>query len=237
MTDRLLISGSEDVLVQRTCSRVAIAVQDSAMIGYSPCGTRHGLRMLETGRVDACLMYWGAAEKNAYRHRGLLRGYRNHHDWVIARLLQRTQGLAITSTAANAEHTVDSLLDNRSLRWALRGEFAGSTRILQDLLSVRHIDPETLLQATLAESERSAVAAVSTGRADITCCTQSVAAEYNLAFVSVAMVALDLVLTRKTYFRTLLQAFLTHLRAEATLADAQTLGGYELFDDIELMTV
>jgi len=53
MTDRLVVAGSEDLLVQRVCARAAVAVQDTAMISYSPQDTRHGLRMLETGRVDA----------------------------------------------------------------------------------------------------------------------------------------------------------------------------------------
>jgi len=67
MTDRMVIAGSEDLLIQRACNRVAMALQDSAMISYSPCGTRHGLRMLETGRCDASLIHWGATEKQGLR--------------------------------------------------------------------------------------------------------------------------------------------------------------------------
>lgn len=237
MTDRMIIAGSEDVLVQRVFNRVAVDLQDHAMISYSPCGTRHGLRMLETGRVDMCIINWGASEKNALRHLGLLRTYRNHRNWVIARLLLRTQGLVVANSLVRPGHTIDSLLEDHKLRWAMRRDVAGSTRILQDLCNARHRNIDQLNQVVLAESERSAVTAVSTGQADIACCAQGVAQEHNLPFVPVATVALDLVMSRQTYFRTLLQECLKHFRTDETQNDANMLGGYELFDEIELITV
>jgi len=69
------------------------------------------------------------------------------------------------------------------------------------------------------------------------CCTQGVAHEYNLQFLPVAKVTLDLVMSRQTYFRTLLQSLLRHFHEEATQRDAEQLGGYQLFDEIELLTV
>lgn len=237
MTDRMVIAGSEDVLVQRVCNRVAVELQDHAMISYSPCGTRHGLRMLETGRADVCVIHWGASEKNALRHLGLLRTYRNHRNWVVARLLLRTQGLVVANSIATPERTIDSLLEDHKLRWALRRDVAGSTRILQDLCNARHRHIDQLNREVLAESERAAVTAVSTGLADIACCAQGVAQEHNLHFVPIATVALDMVMSRQTYFRTLLQECLKHFRTDETQSDAETLGGYELFDEVELITV
>ncbi|MBX2825240.1 MAG: helix-turn-helix transcriptional regulator [Gammaproteobacteria bacterium] len=237
MTDRLVIAGSEDVLVQRTCNRVALQLQDSALISYCPCGTRHGLRMLETGRADASIIHWGATEKQALRHLGLLRGYRNHRNWVIARLLQRTQGLALAHDYPEGRSSIGDLLASPALRWAFRESITGSTRLLQDLCSAHNTDINRLNSTLVTDSERSAASAVSTGLADITCCTQGVAHEYNLQFVPAASVTLDLVMSRQTYFRTLLQSVLRHFREEVTLQDAEQLGGYQVFDEIELLTV
>ena len=236
MTDRLVITGSEDTLVQRVATRTAHALQDSAMISYSPCGTLHGLRMLETGRADACFIHWGASEKKALRHLGLVRGFRNHKNWVMVRVLEREQGLAFSDDIASGDISIGSLLQNKSLRWAIRRESAGSTRILDDECKSRHLDIRRLNQSRQVDSERAAMASIGSGLADITCGAQAVAAEYQLHFEPLATVALDLVMTRQTYFRTLIQAFLKEFATSATEADLLTLPGYRVFSDFELLT-
>ena len=95
MHDRLLIGGSDDRLVHHVSSHAAIDWQQHALVSYSPSGTRHGLRMLDSGRIDACFINWGASEDTARRHLGLLRCYRNHQSWVVVRCLQRSQGLVL----------------------------------------------------------------------------------------------------------------------------------------------
>ena len=234
MTDRLVIAGSEDMLVQRVSNRAAIALQDSAMISYSPQDTRHGLRMLETGRVDATLINWGQTEHNALRHLGLLRTYRNHVNWVVVRLLNRSQGLILRHNGANAEAA--ELLLNPSLIWSLRRDSSGSMRVLADELTTLQRSMAELEVGQVCDSERSAVAAVSTGLTDITCGSESAAREQNLLFVPLCTVAIDLVMMRKTYFRTLLQEFLTTFRHAYTQHDIELLGGYRLNEEFKLVT-
>jgi len=78
LQDRLLLAGSDDRLMQHLCSQAAIDWQRQALISYSPNGTRHGLRMLDQGRIDGCFINWGAEQPDARRHLGLLRAYKNH---------------------------------------------------------------------------------------------------------------------------------------------------------------
>ncbi len=236
LNDRLFIAGSEDVLLQRICNRFALAQQQSAMVGYSPSGTRHGLKMLETGRVDACFIHWGATQNNAVRHLGLLRSYRNHRNWVLVRQIQRTQGLIVSPRVHLPGQTVDDLLSGSRLRWSLREDTAGSTRLLKDECAARHLSIERLDRSVEADSERSAVSSVSRGLADVTCGAYSSAREYNLHFLPLDDVALDLVMHKRTYFRSIMQQFLNSFTNDLSRQDCDELGGYTLNDTAKLLT-
>ena len=242
MHDRLLIAGSDDRLLHQICNRAAIDWQQQALISYSPSGTRHGLKMLDSGRVDACFMNWGASEESARRHLGLLRCYKNHSSWVIVRCIQRRQGLALgkhanlQQTSPNDEN-LSQLISNTSLRWAMRQNDSGTERLVQDLCSTYGQNISQLSVSANCNSELGAIAAVNTARADICCTVQSIASEFNLEFVGAADVSLDLVMTRKTYFRSLMQDFIDRLHNENTMALASVLGGYQLMPIPELVTV
>lgn len=237
LNDRLFIAGSEDLLLQRICNRFALAQQHAAMVGYSPSGTRHGLKMLETGRVDACFIHWGATQANAVRHLGLLRSYRNHRHWVLLRQIQRSQGLILSPRAHLPGQQVDDLLTDPRIRWSLRVDTAGSTRLLQDECAARHVSLDQLVRTVAADSERSAVSAVSRGLADITCGAYSSAREYNLHFLPLNDVALDLVMHKRTYFRAIMQHFLGSFSGELTRQDCDELGGYTLHTAPTLLTI
>ena len=242
MHDRLLIAGSDDRLVHHVSSRAAIDWQQHALVSYSPSGTRHGLRMLDSGRIDACFINWGASEDTARRHLGLLRCYRNHQSWVVVRCLQRSQGLVMANNVfdevgSQATAALPSLLKNTELRWAMRQNDSGTERLLEDLCSTHGQSLAALRVSTHCNSERSAVAAVNTGQADLSCGVQSTASEFELPYLPIADVSLDLVLTRKTYFRTLVQDFIERIRDESAHNLANTLGGYDILPNTQLMTI
>lgn len=242
MHDRLLIAGSDDRLIHHVCSQAAIDWQQHALVSYSPSGTRHGLRMLDCGRVDACFINWGASEDTARRHLGLLRCYRNHQSWVIVRCLQRSQGIVLTNQLRDTLPTelptaVPTLIQNSQLRWAMRQNDSGTERLLEDLCSTYGQSIASLRVSTQCNSERSAVAAVNTGLADVSCGVQSTAAEFELPYIPVADVSLDLVMTRKTYFRTLVQSFIDRIHNADAQRVATQLGGYIVMPKTQLMTV
>lgn len=243
MHDRLLIGGSDDRLIHQICDRAAIDWQQHALISYSPSGTRHGLRMLDTGRIDVCFMNWGASESSARRHLGLLRCYRNHASWVIVRCVQRKQGLILgrhlPSPSCNAtnEQAIQSLIANASLRWAMRQNDSGTERLLEDMCSTFGHGITGLNVSTHCNSDVSAAAAVNTDHADICCGLQSTASDFKLDYLDMYDVSLDMVMTRKTYFRTLMQDFIKRLQDDDALDMASHLGGYSLTQTADLMTV
>ena len=237
LNDRLIVTGSEDRLIHRVFNRYATEVQTNALVSYSPCGTRHGLRMLDTRRADACFINWGATDQDARRHLGLLRSYKNHSDWVVLRGLQRQQGLIVSTQIAKTHTRPIDLLNDPELKWAFRNEDSGNNRLLLDVCSEYEIDRDNLKEGTRCNSERGAVAAVCKGVADVTCGVESSASEFNLGFIPLALVSLDLVTNKQTYFRTLLQHLVTRLQHDDAQPLAQDLGGYNVPNTLELITL
>lgn len=242
MHDRLLIAGSDDRLIQQLCNTAATDWQQQALVSYSPTGTRHGLRMLDTGRVDACFINWGASEASARRHMGLLRRYRNHQSWVIVRCLQRNQGLLLAphlrdTLAMPATEAIPKLMADAGLRWAMRPEESGAMRLLEDLCSMQGNCSSELPTAIRCDNEVSAAAALTRGDADLCCGSQSAARDFALPYLPITDVSLDLVMTRKTYFRTLVQDFIARLLASDTHRLAENLGGYTVLPASQLLTI
>lgn len=242
MHDRLLVAGSDDRLVHEICNHTAIDWQHHALISYSPSGTRHGLRMLDSGRIDACFMNWGASEDSARRHLGLLRCYRNHASWIVIRCLQRKQGVVTGRDVSDqmlsgTDSTIKDLITNPHLRWSMRQSDSGSERMLEDLCATYNTSLASLTVSTHCNSETSAVAAVNTGKADICCAHESAARDFNLDFYNVTDVSIDLVMSRKTFFRTLMQDFIKRLKDDNAMDAAKLLGGYNLILTSELVSV
>lgn len=240
LQDRLLLAGSDDRLIQHVCSQAAIDWQRNALVSYSPNGTRHGLKMLDQGRIDGCFINWGAAQPDARRHLGLLRAYQNHSQWVIVRCLSRNQGFIVRHEMNEKNRlsaSIDplSLLHNPSLTWAMRQDDSGAERLLEDLCMTHDLSSETLSVAGTFNSERAAVAAVNTGKADVCCGVQSTAYEFGLDYVPIATVSLDLVLSQRTFFRTLVQELLTRIQGiHADTVPAQ-LDGYDINQTLQLI--
>jgi len=237
MTDRIIIAGSDDRLINTVCNQTALDHQQSALISYSPCGTRHGLRMLDTRRADACFINWGATDPSARRHLGLLRGYKNHGSWVIVRCLQRTQGLILSRELENRKNNLEKLLIDSKLKWAQRNTDSGAERLLEDVCATAGRNYQSLNFTTTNNTEHSAVGAVNTGIADITCGSQASAHEFQLPFIPVADVSLDLVMSRRTYFRTITQALLTALTNEHSQSIARQMQGYQLLPALDVLAI
>lgn len=237
MSDRLIIAGSDDRLINQICNQTAIEHQQSALLSYSPSGTRHGLRMLDARRADACFINWGATDPSARRHLGLLRGYKNHGSWIVVRCLQRKQGLILSRKFENGTTELENVLTDSSLRWAQRNTDSGAERLLEDLCSTFRQTYQSLTLASVNNTERSAVGAVSTGDADITCGTQATAHEFQLSFIPMADVSLDMVMSKRTYFRTITQALLNALTSEDTRIMAKQMHGYSLLPSLDVLAI
>ena len=78
---------------------------------------------------------------------------------------------------------------------------------------------------------------MNTGAADVCCGLQCTAKEFALGFLPAASVSLDLVMSRKTYFRTLMQDFIKRLHNADACSMAEHLSGYSLMPTAELVTL
>lgn len=227
LTDRLVIAGSDDPLLFRLVLEMARELEDHALLSYTPTGTRAGLELLQSRRVDACILHWGPGEESATRHPALLRQYSRHREWVLIRAFRREQGLMVSPPVLRHTHDPAALTD-RQFRWALRQKGAGSQRFLMELLS-RQGDHTTALNAPLTTlSEREAAAAINLDLADVAPGSRATASEYDLGFIGLGWATFDLALPRAIWFRRLYQELSRRLCSPTILEQAEMLGGYDL---------
>jgi putative molybdopterin biosynthesis protein len=227
LTDRLVLSGSDDPLLHRVVLNLARDIGSVGLVSYTATGTRLGLELLQAHRADACGLHWGPSDESHLRHPALLSNYGGHRRWVLIRAFKREQGLMVRPDLAGPETGVEELL-NRRLRWAMRQEGAGARRFFLETLSRYRVQAESLQVTTDALSEREAAVTISLGLADIAPGARAAAAENGLAFVSAGWENFDLALQRGIYFRKLFQDLVARLKDAETARLAELLGGYDL---------
>jgi excisionase family DNA binding protein len=227
LTDRLVLAGSDDPLLNRVVVNLARDIGGQGLVSYTATGTRLGLDLLQSHRADACGLHWGPSNESHLRHPALLSQYGGHRRWVLIRAFKREQGLMVRPDFAGAETGVADLL-HQPLRWAMRQQGAGATRFFLETLTRHQVQAESLDASVTALSEREAAVAISLGLADIAPGARAAAAENGLAFVSTGWESFDLALERGIYFRKLFQDLIARLSTPETARWAELLGGYEL---------
>jgi excisionase family DNA binding protein len=224
LTDRLVLAGSDDPLLNRVVSHLAQEIQARALVSYTATGTGLGLALLARRRADACAIHWGPAEQSDQRHPALLRKHPEHTQWVLVRLFHRVQGLLL---APHVRAQPPGELLRRPLRWALRQQGAGSQRYFEEILGEHGADVAALDVVARACSEHEAASLLATGQADAAPGAQSAAGEFGIGFLPLGREAFDLALPRPVFFRTLFQHLLDGLRGGAARRAAEHLGGYD----------
>ena len=234
LTDRLIVSGSDDPLLYRVILAFAQDTGAHALISYTPTGTRLGLDLLQANRVDACGVHWGPNEESHLRHPALLCQYSHFRQWVLIRAFRREQGLIVRAQDEAAIGEPAQLFDSR-YRWAMRQTGAGAQRFLLEMLSRHNLNASDLQQATTALSEREAAAAIATGQADVAPGARSAATEFGLGFVPTGWESFDLALPRGIWFRRLFQDLIARLKSDDCRRLADRLSGYDLREAGELV--
>ncbi len=234
LTDRLLITGSDDPLLNRLVTDLINQFDAEALIGYTPTGTTLGLSLLARRRTDICAIHWGPLQESHIRHAALIQQYAESSQWLIVRLFQREQGFML---AAGLE--IDGLgigdIFRQNWIWAMRRGGAGSQRFLEDTAASYGIDLAELNSALQLQTEREVASLLSQAQADIAPGPRSVAREFGLQFIPVGWEGFDLVLPRTIYFRRLFLAMLQHLQSREMQAVAQQFGGYRFEQSGEII--
>jgi excisionase family DNA binding protein len=146
---------------------------------------------------------------------------------VLIHWARRTQGLI---TAADNPLAIAGLRDAfaRGLRFAMRGEGAGSTRLLEMMLAREGLSLADLTRLDRpAETHADLAALIETGEAD--CGLGLRAAAGHMGFIPlIDDESFDLAMTRRAYFEPPVQTLLAFARTEAFARRAAHLGGYDL---------
>ncbi|EOD77342.1 hypothetical protein D515_03935 [Grimontia indica] len=226
-SDRLLIAGSDDPLLQHIVSKMANALGSTALVGYTATGTKQGLSMLEKGHVDICAIHWGNAEEAKLRHPALIQQYAGHKNWVLLHAFERQQGLIVRPELAEQLNDPHHFT-GKEWRWAGRQGGAGSARAMEEWLFRNGITTDMLNTVTVCLNERELGSAIARGAADIGFGSQSAAGEFGLAFHPIANEAFELVIPKNIYFRSLVQQLMQHLDDEEIVNQSEQFGGYNL---------
>lgn len=225
LTDRLVITGSGDPLVQRAVTSLVKELEGHAVIGYTVAGTQLGLSLLARHRVDVCAVRWGPARESVRRHAALLQQHPPHKSWVLVRAFTQERGLMLGS---DLDYMGDlSTLFQAGVRWAMRPDNSSAERHLQELCVMYRFDPARLRVVRTVESEREAASMLARKQADVAPGSRAVASELGLEFIPLDWEAYDFALDRGVYFRTLFQRFIETLKSENCQVYAQSLGGYD----------
>jgi len=229
LTDRLIISGSDDPLLYRVIMGFAQDIGAHALISYTPTGTRLGLDLLHAHHVDACCIHWGPADESKTRHPALIRQYNQHRNWVLIRAFRREQGLIVNKHALELSRHDNQLFSSKA-RWAVRQPGAGAQRFLNEILSHHQLNSNLLNSTVTALSDREAAASVAMGKADVAPGARSAANEYGLEFIPYGWETFDFTLPKDIWFRKLFQDMTARLKSPQCQQLADELGGYDLSD-------
>lgn len=227
LTDRLVISGSDDPLLYRLVLSYMNELDARALVNYTPSGTRMGLKLLQAHKVDACCVHWGLAEESHLRHPALLEQHRHHQQWILVRLFKREQGLMLHPEVKQSILHTESLFHHQ-YRWAGRQTGAGSQRFLMEMLGRQGLSLDDLNITMTTYSEREAASSVAMRQTDVAAGVRPMANEFGLAFIPMSWEAFDIALPRAVWFRHLFQTLLKRLQSDEGQRLAQSLEGYDL---------
>ena len=225
LTDRLVITGSDDPLLQRALNTLVAEMQGRALVTYTCAGTELGLTLLARNRADVAGVRWGPAAESQRRHGALLRSYPPHRNWILVRGFEREQGILVNPATLDASGDVTRLFQS-DIRWAMRQQGGGAQRFLSEIFSRHQVDPSQLKITTRTLSERETASVLAQDKADAAPGIRSSATEFGLEFISVGWEAYDFALDRGIYFRKLFQRLIEALKGPDCQQLALTLGGY-----------
>ncbi len=234
LTDRLIVSGSDDPLLYRIVLEYAAATGSYALISYSPTATQLGLSLLESRRVDVCGIHWGPDTESHIRHPALLKQHSEANNWVLIHAFRREQGLMLKANSVLQNQTIEEIISS-PLRWSLRQSGAGAQRFLMERLSRYNLNADDLNSVNTALSEREAAASIAMGITDIAPGVRAAATEYGLDFIPFGWESFDLVIPKQIWFRRLFQELINRLKSRSSQQLAETLSGYDLSRTGELV--
>ena len=234
LRDRLIIASGDDPLLSRILNDFSAELGHRAIVTSTNAGTRAGLDLLNTRRVDACGVHWGPAQESRTRHPSLLQQYSNSNDWVLIRAFQREQGLLYNADGNGRAVEIPGVFD-REFRWGVHGSGSGSTRFLLEALSRNGLIIDDLNLSSEVHTDREAAAAINLKQCDVALGTRACANESGLDFLSLGWENFDFAIPRKVWFRHLFRHLIEKIQSETYQKIGEALGGYRFVESGKLV--
>jgi putative molybdopterin biosynthesis protein len=216
-----IIAGSHDPLLEWAVreSRCGLAVL--------ACGSSAGLERLVDGKAMLAAIHWLDHATGEYNV-PLVRQRLPNADVVVIEWARRTQGLVLAAGNPLKIRKLPDLVAKKA-RIIARQPEAGSHQLFAHLLEragVAHKRLHWLARPALAETDLAA--AIHDGKADAGIAIEAAAYARGLAFIPLGAERLDLVMHRRDYFETPVQALLAFARSAEMREHATALRGYDL---------
>ncbi|MEZ5668577.1 MAG: helix-turn-helix transcriptional regulator [Alphaproteobacteria bacterium] len=145
---------------------------------------------------------------------------------VLVEWARRRQGLILTKAAARE---ILGIPDLRGRRVAMRQSTAGGRILFEHLLSEAGMTVADLSVApATARTESDIAAAVADGSAEAAFGLEAMARQFRLAYMPLVEERYDLLVDRRAWFESPLQALLAFCRTERFRARSEALGGYDI---------
>ena len=143
---------------------------------------------------------------------------------VLFEWAKRTRGLIVSKSL---EKSCRSLTDLYGCRIVARQDGAGSQQTFVQLLVEAGVDCSKLEFVSVARTEVDATLAVLDGQADVSFGLQSLAEQYQLAFVPLVVEQFDVLMLRKTWFEPQVQIFLEFCKQQVFAERLAKMHGYD----------
>lgn len=221
----VLISGSNDLLLDRTISAFNTRFQDHmAMFGFT--GSMGGIRALRQNLCHIASSHMLAPKGNEYNFPYLLSDTEKMP--AVVNFCMREQGILI---ARGNPHGITGIKDlNRpGIRIVNRSLGTGTRQLFEKELKTAGIDPDTLDGFDNIQTKHMDLGIeILSGRADAGPGIRPVANRLGLDFIPLCWERFDLLISKERFFDKGIQLFLGVLKEPFFKNAAEELGGYDL---------
>lgn len=218
-----VIAGSSDPLLEW-----AIRESRSGLASLT-YGSIDGIDRLVNGEACAAALHIpsGGGPRPVDRNAQMARDRLAHLDCVLIEWARREQGLVVAPSNARKIRSLKDLAKPK-VRTIVRPNGAGSYLLLMQLLEEAGLSLDALdVVPEVAQTEGDVAAAILDGRADAGLAVHSVARQFRLAFVPLAIERLDIAVLRGSYFDPPWQRLLAFSGTRAFAQYAKSLTGYD----------
>jgi putative molybdopterin biosynthesis protein len=144
---------------------------------------------------------------------------------VLVEWAKRQRGLIIGRAI---DREISGLADLAGLRFAARQAEAGAQQLFDALADQAELNKADIQETAVLRSETDAALAVLEDKADVSFGLQSLAVQYQLAFVPIVEERYDLLVDRRSWFEPPMQALMGFCAGKAFKERASELEGYDI---------